>query len=237
MIKAVSYLRCSGVGQIDGDTWDRQREAVTRYCAGHVTEIEREFKEEAVAGKLSEIDRPAFKAMVEMLLGNCCRLIVVERLDRLARGYTMQEHLLTYLACKGIEVISAETEENVTAALMGDPMKRAMVQMQGVFAELEKNLIVAKLKKARDRAKARTGRCEGKKPFGRDEQEAATLAKMIEHRAEGLTYERIAMHLNAQGLKPRHGDKWHAATVRRILVRQDLVSGRVRPGVGDSEVV
>lgn len=219
MITAVSYLRCSGVGQIDGDTWDRQREAITRYSAGHATVIEHEFKEEGVAGKLSEIDRPAFKAMVETLLGNCCRLIIVERLDRLARGYTMQEHLLTYLACKGIEVISAETEENVTAALMGDPMKRAMVQMQGIFAELEKNLIVAKLKKARDRAKAKTGRCEGKKPFGRDETEAATLAKMLAYRAQGMTYKRIALHLNVERLRPRHGLTWHPATVQRILVR------------------
>jgi hypothetical protein len=31
-LKAVSYLRCSGLGQVDGDTWDRQTAAITKYA-------------------------------------------------------------------------------------------------------------------------------------------------------------------------------------------------------------
>ena len=33
MDKAVSYLRVSGMGQVDGDGFDRQRDTITQYAA------------------------------------------------------------------------------------------------------------------------------------------------------------------------------------------------------------
>jgi len=50
--------------------------------------------------------------------------------------------------------------------MQADPMMKAMVQMQAVFAELDKSLLVRKLKKARRLKKQRNGHCEGRKPFG-----------------------------------------------------------------------
>ena len=47
-----------------------------------------------------------------------------------------------------IDLYSANTGENVTQAIKDDPVKKAMVQMQGVFAELEKSRLVKKLRKA-----------------------------------------------------------------------------------------
>ena len=47
-------------------------------------------------------------------------------------------------------IISADTLQDVTAAFFGDPMLRAMIQVQGVFAELDKSMLVAKLRKARE---------------------------------------------------------------------------------------
>ena len=44
-----------------------------------------------------------------------------------------------------------------------DPMKKAMRQIAGAFAELEKARLVSKLRGARERKKALTGKCEGKK--------------------------------------------------------------------------
>ena len=64
-------------------------------------------------------------------------LLLLRSLDRLAREYRIQEQLfdLSWLP-KGINLISANTGENVTRAITADPMKKAMVQMQGIFAEL-----------------------------------------------------------------------------------------------------
>jgi DNA invertase Pin-like site-specific DNA recombinase len=113
--------------------------------------------------------------MVEDLLSNGCRTIVVESLDRFARDLGVQMQLLAYLLSKGLRLISASTGDDVTAAMEDDPMRKAMVQMQGVFSELDKNLTVRKLRKARATKRAKTGRCEGRKPFGHYPGEADTL--------------------------------------------------------------
>ena len=65
-----------------------------------------------------------------------------------------------------IALYSANTGENVTQAIKDDPIKKAMVQMQGVFADPEKSRLVRKLRKARDAVREKKGRCEGIKPYG-----------------------------------------------------------------------
>jgi DNA invertase Pin-like site-specific DNA recombinase len=78
--------------------------------------------------------------MVSEIMKDGVDTILVESLDRLAREYRIQEQLLIYLASKGINLISANTGENVTKAISEDPMKKALIQIQGVFAELDKSL-------------------------------------------------------------------------------------------------
>jgi hypothetical protein len=46
-----------------------------------------------------------------------------------------------------------------------------MRQIMGSFFEYEKTRVVIKLRGARQRQKARTGRCEGAKPYGHYEGE------------------------------------------------------------------
>jgi DNA invertase Pin-like site-specific DNA recombinase len=150
VIPIVAYYRVSGMSQVEGDGFDRQALAVatwvtTQSAYGADYRLEHQYFEKGVPGKTDEEGRPAFQQMIADLLGNGCRTIVIESLDRLARGYAIQEQLITYLASKGLTLISANTGEDITAAMMGDPMKRAMVQMQGIFAELDQNMLVAKL--------------------------------------------------------------------------------------------
>lgn len=218
---AVAYMRCSGSSQIDGDTWDRQLEAIKSCCATQGLDLIREYREEAVAGKTAGEARPGFQQMVSDLLGNGCRTIIVESLDRLARQYDIQQQLATYLASKELKLISANTGEDITAALMGDPMRRALVQIQGIFAELDKNLLVAKLRKARERQRTATGRSEGVKPFGTKDGEAEWLQQMRDLRTvDGLSCDRIADLLNAKGVPTRRGKPWLGSSVNKILKRE-----------------
>ena len=220
-MNAVAYMRCSGMGQISGDTWDRQRETISKFAAAHDYVLEHEYTEEGVSGKTEADDRPAFQQMISDLLGNGCRTVIVEGLDRLAREYRIQEQLITYIASKGIALISANTGEDITAAMMGDPMRRAMVQMQGVFAELDKNMLVKKLRSARERKKERSGRCEGQKPFGTLPGEDVVLRDiLLYYREFCYNAEDIAALLNEANVSTRSGGKWHAAVIRRILKRE-----------------
>lgn len=238
-LTCVAYMRCSGASQLEGDTWSRQIEAIRSCCESKGISIVEAYKEEAVSGKLGEEERPAFQQMVADLLGNGCRTVVIESLDRLARQYDVQQQLATYLASKQLTLISANTGEDITAALMGDPMRRALVQIQGIFAELDKNLLIAKLAKARHRKKEKTGKGTGRHAFGEKASEALALEQIRKWRSTGAAAKQIAADLTACGYQSRSGKPWRGTTVAKIIRRFEaaphaVYGGRDQSPDGDS---
>lgn len=227
-MNAVAYLRVSGQSQLEGTGFDRQLDNCERLARSHSFTIVRTFEEQAVSGTLDELERPAFQAMIAYMLDTGTKVILIEGLDRLARAMRVQEQLLLYLAAKGLTLYAANTGENITEAIMGDPMKKALVQIQGVFAELDKSMIVAKLRKGRERTKAKNGRCEGQKPFGGDltryPWERDTLTMMRQMRQARIECKTIAAVLNTQGCKTRMGGQWSPAVVAKILRRESLTA-------------
>ena len=224
-MKAFSYLRVSDTSQVAGDGFPRQREAINRHAKQAGFEMVREFIEEGKSGETAWADRPAFSDMVSAILDNGVRTVIVENLTRLARAYVIQDAILVFLASKGVALISADTGEDVTAAFHGDPMKKAIIQMQAVFSELEKNSLVRKLKAARARKRIETGRCEGVKPFGTlpGEDEAVARMKALRRKpigkAKRMSYAKIAAAMQAEGFATRSGGPWRASTVQDILKR------------------
>jgi hypothetical protein len=78
-------------------------------------------------------------------------------------------------------------------------------------------MIVQKLRGARQRIKAKEGRCEGRKPYGYREQEQPILARMQALRSSGMGVDAIAGTLNNEGLMARSGGPWYGSGVNRIL--------------------
>lgn len=85
MTKALAYLRVSGKGQVKGDGFARQLQAIKKYSAEHDIKIVKVFREEGVSGTKESMDRPAWVAMMTEILGNGVRTVIIEKLDRLAR--------------------------------------------------------------------------------------------------------------------------------------------------------
>jgi len=218
------YLRVSSQGQLVGSGLVRQMETIKQYCKSNGFVIVDVFEEEGISGSTDESDRPAFKQMIAEILRNGVSIIVVESLDRLAREYRIQEQLLIYLVSKGIDLISANTGENVTQAIQQDPMKKAMVQIQGIFSELDKSLLVNKLRKARERIRQEKGKCEGAKKFGEDSEEEAEVVrkiKLMRRRRKGgrkgPSLQAIANKLNREGIPTKRGKQWTPMAVKRAL--------------------
>ncbi len=224
LIKAFSYARVSGKGQVEGDGFRRQEAEIQAFATAHGYEVAEVYREEGVSGTAGEADRPAFQAMVEAILRNGVRTVIVEGLDRLAREYRIQETLLVYLASKGITLIAARTGENVTEAVMADPMRKALVQIQGVFAELEKGLLVKKLRVARERKREVEGRCEGRKAFTKETLPGAIRKALEEVRRlrkvnpgqRRPSFAEVAQTLNAKGLRTVQGKPFTAANLMRM---------------------
>jgi len=221
-MKAFSYLRVSSKGQVERDGFPRQRQTIDSTAKNLGIEIVREYHDDGVTGDSDWFDRPSFQAMISDILANGVRTIIVENLSRLARAYVVTDAIIVYLASKNITLISADTGEDVTAAFHGDPMKKALIQMQAIFAELEKNTLIRKLRVARVRARQEKGRCEGRKPFGERDGEAAILdlIRSLRRKPKGgkrMAFAAIAEKLNQDGVPTRTGKPWHGEVVRRLL--------------------
>ena len=221
-MKAYSYLRVSGASQVEKDGFPRQREAVARWAEANGATIAAEFAEKGVGGDDEWQDRPAFSEMVGAILGNGVRIVIVENLSRLARAYVVQEHVLLWLASKEITLIAADSGEDITAAVRGDPVKKLVIQMMGILYEYEKNSLVRKLAAARKRkAESDPTWSQGRKPFGARPGEQATIARLVAWRAAGRSYGGIAKLADWAKLATRSGKPWSAQSVRRILKREE----------------
>jgi DNA invertase Pin-like site-specific DNA recombinase len=223
-VKAFSYLRVSGKGQVDGDGFDRQRDVIAKRCKAAKIEVVREFMEEGISGT-SDLDaRPALSALFEAVMANGVRTIIVERSDRFSRDLMVGEVLLAQFRDIGVTVIEAEDGRDLTANDPDNATGTLVRQILAVIAQFEKTSIVAKLRKARARQRVETGRCEGRKPFGSNPGEEKTLTRMRELRrkpvkAKRLSFAKIAAALDAEGCASRTGKPWSAASVKQILAR------------------
>jgi DNA invertase Pin-like site-specific DNA recombinase len=217
MQKAFAYLRVSGKGQIEGDGFNRQRAAIKAYAASNELKIAREFREEGVSGTIETMDRPAWAEMIAALHANGVRTIIVEKLDRVARDLMVQEAAIADLRKYGFVLVSVAEPD----LMANDPTRVLMRQLMGAVAQYDKSQIVAKLRGARMRKRAKEGRCEGRKPYGYYDGEHAVIDRMKALRAEGLGFDRIAARMNAEGLETRTRGRWHGVMVNRILRAQE----------------
>jgi DNA invertase Pin-like site-specific DNA recombinase len=216
-MRVVSYLRVSSRSQIEGDGFTRQRVAIQQWCDTHGAVHLAEFVEEGVSGTTEVINRPALTRLVTYVLeaGNI-DAVIVEKSDRLARDLITGELLLRQFVSMGVKVIEAEGGNELTAGNNDNPTAVLVRQILAAVAQFEKSSIVSKLRSARNRRRAETGRCEGQKPYGYTEDERAVVTRIM---SMGGTTRRIAEVLNAEGVPTRSGGRWRHSVVAAILSR------------------
>jgi len=222
MTQAYGYLRVSSVGQAGEDKHGlpRQREAIESYAAAHDIEIVQWFEDAGVSGTNDVEGRPALALMLWCIDCDGVRVVLIERLDRLARDLMLQEHLIAKLKMRNVQLVSAADGGEVTA---DDPSRKLVRQIMGAVAEYDKVLLVAKLRAARDFVRARDGRCEGQPRYGStDLYERTVVERIHELRRKRMGHRRwgchkIAAALNREGWHPRHAIQWTPKFVLNII--------------------
>lgn len=230
-MRLVAYLRVSSSGQLDGYGFDVQRADIKRWAKANGHKIVDEFTD-AVTGKADTNDRPGLTQALQLLRKPPeADGLIVGKLDRLARQLTVQEAILALVWREGGRVFAAESGE-VLKSDPDDPMRDAMRQMMGVFAELDRKTVVKRLRDGR-RVKAEAGRkAVGQYAYGtqgvgkgreRDagpqDEEQAAIARIVELRDQGVSYRGICATLDAEGHRPRKAAAWSPMSVRNIAVR------------------
>jgi len=214
-LQAVSYLRTSSASNVgaDKDSDKRQRAAIAAHAKAAGIEIVEEFYDDAVKGADMVETRPGFAAMMQRLLSNGVRTIVVETASRFARDIVVQETGYAMLKSRGITLIAADKPD---AFLDDGPTATMIRQILGVVSQFEKAMAVSKLKGARDRKSAERGRrIEGRKPLAETKPEAVAKAKQL-HK-EHYSLRAIAAELAAEGHLNKSGKPYTAQSIANML--------------------
>lgn len=222
--KALIYLRVSGKGQINKGGFPRQRDTIRKYVKANNLEIVAEYRDEGVSGTKELEQRRGLAALLDHIESNGIKIVLVERADRLARDLMVSEVILGQFRDAGVSVIAADSGVDLTTG-DDDPTRTLIRQVLGAVSQFEKSVIVLKLRAARERTKRKTGRCEGRKPYGYYPGEDKVIKRIKElyrkpHGEKRLGFRTIANKLNEEGFPTRTGAKWSGVLVKSILTRK-----------------
>ena len=151
------------------------------------------------------------------------RLVLVEDASRFARNVVTQELGILSLIKRGVRVVASNGDDLTET---DDDMKKAMRQIAGVFAELEKNRLVTKLRVARERKKAETGKCGGRKSVHQAYPDAVAMARQLRADQPRLSYRKISAALRDVGHVTRRGTEHSPTAIRHMLEGPATPSGK-----------
>jgi DNA invertase Pin-like site-specific DNA recombinase len=233
-VQLVAYVRTSTANPGNGDSPAAQEEACWAWATASNLDIAAVHIDRGLSGKLGPDDRPGLAAALVAVERGDADGLVVHRLDRLARELHVQEAALARAWEAGGRVFEA-VEGEVPRDDPDDPYRRFVRQVMGAAAELERGMIAARLRTGRRRKRERGGYAGGPTvPFGQrvegegtdarlapDPQGASTVASILQLRRSELTLAAIAQRLNAEGIPSARGGRWHASSVRCVLLRAE----------------
>lgn len=256
-MKLVGYVRVSTESQVEeGLGLEVQRRALKQWAKGNGHRLVGIVADEGISGTKDVGERPGLAEALSWIDTGKAEALVVYRLDRLARSLNVQEAALGHVWKEKGPPSNRRPGGRVFAVDVGeilqddpeDPMRTAMRQMMGVFAQLERGMIAARLRSGRRLKAEQGGYAYGAPPLGKkavkvheekgnkitreladDEAERKTLDRILGLRREGASVREIARTLEAEGHKPKRAHsrikgketsgKWNPGTLSRIIAR------------------
>ncbi|HUK67446.1 MAG TPA: recombinase family protein [Streptosporangiaceae bacterium] len=229
-MKVIAYLRVSTERQVkDGYGLADQNKQVRAWCRDNGHKLVRLVTDDAKSGTLDAAERPGLLDVLKAIRGGEAEGVVMRDLDRIARTLTVQEAVLAKVWALGGHAFIVTSSDEVPKDDPDDPMRTACRQMAGVFAQLERAMLLKRMRNGRS-AKADKGGYAGygSPAFGTtsqdktlvpDSREQEIITVIRQRSGEGASTRQIAAELNATGLLSKRGGDWHSETVARVLRR------------------
>jgi DNA invertase Pin-like site-specific DNA recombinase len=159
---AIAYLRVSTVEQTSGYGLDVQESAVRDYAKAAQLRLVDVVRDEAVSGTKGEDLRPGLAEVLVRIEDGEADVLLVPRLDRLARHLLLQETILARLTKLGKEVVSVAEPD-----IMAEDGQRTLIrQIFGAISQYEASVISARLRAGREMKNARGGYAYGRPAYG-----------------------------------------------------------------------
>lgn len=219
---AVGYIRVSTESQLDGLGLDVQRTAITDLAAELGLGLHHVHADEGISGSEDITGRAGLAAALDDIAQGNATVLLVPKLDRLARDLMVQESVLRDVWAAGGTVVPCVEGERVYCQPDDptDPSRTLIRQVLGAVAAYERAMIRARLVAGRRRRIAEDGYAGGPEPYGwTDPAEQAILSHVRWERDLNVPWHHIANRLNRVGLMQRNGAKWIPTSIQRTYAR------------------
>jgi DNA invertase Pin-like site-specific DNA recombinase len=215
---AVGYVRVSTTEQATGGLGlEGQRSTIVAACTARGLNVADVYTDAGVSSVATT--RPALDEALAAVEAAPGRVLVVAKLDRLARSLSAYAALVDRSRRNGWQLLALDTPEAAT------PQGEAMQLVVLAFAQMERRLISQRTVDALAAARAR-GVVLGR-PVLVDDQVAAEILEL--YRRRQLNASAIAARLNASNISGPAGGVWHPGAVARVLHRAGVQLRRGRP--------
>lgn len=206
--KTIGYARVSTTGQAEeGYSLEAQRRKVQAYCELHDLCLAEIIEDAGCSGK-SVAGRPGMQRLLELVRTGKVDNVVILKLDRLARNLKEACEISELLEKKGCALHSI-SEKIDTASATG----RLFYNILSAMAAWEREIISERTRLALAVKRDNGERVSRHAPFGfkfdgdklvKDDTEQATIGKIIELKASGLSIRGIVAFLKGHGYRNRH---------------------------------
>lgn len=228
-MRVAGYVRVSTEKQAsEGLGLQVQEKAIRAWCKENRHRLVKICADNGVSGTLGEAERLGLAEALNLIAAGKADGLVTYTLDRLARRLHVQEAVLAKAWAAGGRVFTVEAGE-IQQDDADDPMRTFVRQVMGAVAELDRAQITRRLRNGRKAKGESGGYAYGSPPYGfkaeggqlvEVKSEQLVLAQMRELHGEGKSLRAIGQALEAEGHKPRRGEHWSPAALRKILGRQ-----------------
>jgi len=220
---AVAYMRTSSAANVGDDKDSQQRQALAiesfaKTAGFELKEFPDRFYDKAVSGADPVNTRPGFSELLAYLSANeDVKTIIVETASRFARDLIIQETGFSLLQELGIELVAVDSPDSF---LEDGPTAVLIRQVLGAVAQFDKSMTVAKLKGARDRKRALTGKCEGRKSHQEARPDLVARAKILYRKPRNgnrRSLRAIAAQLETEGFTGRTGKQFGPSQIKSMI--------------------
>jgi site-specific DNA recombinase len=231
--RAAIYKRLSRY--VTGETSFARQDADARGLAAvKGLEVVEVYEDMDLSAFKKGVVRPSYERLLDDVRAGAIDVIICWKVDRVARSLREFMRFVDILDEHGVALVSVN--ESLDTA---SPMGRAMLQILGVFAELESATISLRTKSAKAYS-ARAGKPNGggRRAFGyADQQFSALVPEEVEllHEARdrllaGESLRAIAIDWNRRQIRTAGGSAWSSSNLGRTLRSPHLAGKRCHNG-------
>lgn len=221
---ALAYMRTSSATNVgeDKDSDKRQMAAIESYAkrAGYEI-VAPAYYDAAVSGADSIEGRSGFAQLLERLRERPdIRVILVESAHRFARDLIVQETGYRMLRDHGIELIPVDSPQYFTE---DTPTATMVRQILGAVSQFQKAMLVSNLRVARERKRAATGKCGGRRSHIEAHPQTVDMAKSLRWINKRMRQKRSLRDIAAELAKAGHvaasGNPYGPSAIASMLTR------------------